>query len=672
MNPLPCTRLCALLTVLFFVLPSSAFAANPFPTFNTTRYLIGASSTRFAIADFNQDGWHDVASLDGKDVVVRLGIGGGKLGDPQRTTLTGFANFVQAGDFNGDGKVDLAVSHSVEKKISIMLGKGDGTFNVTALATSGSPQVLAVGDYNRDGKADFVIELDDPAGSALHFYRGNGDGTFIPSVGISCGSDGVELLSADVNRDGKPDLVQTFGGSVFVYFGNGDGTFIFHQQLVRTDQTNNGGNLGAVLADLNQDAVPDLALAVNAPCGHGCSPYVAVETWMNDGKGNFSRFQVIPPAGTDVLGGPVVGDFDGDHVIDLAYLDFSFEFKLAIARGNGFGGFFRPVLSESYGSAAAAKLAVSDMDNDGLHDIIALTATEGLAVSLNRSATSTCAAPDSYPLQAKICRVANGKTAWSPFVVEGVGNGPTKVARMEVWLDGSKVHQVIGDHLLHTIYAIPGSHRLVIAAYDEFGNKGSSGVIFSVSDGPCIPSGNERTVTVCSAAPDATIFNPLRIRAAVRDSQPVAAIQVYIHSFKVYEAKNVRVIDFSTGLFLGPHPIVVKAWDALGQFAKSYTVTTLTGCPASGPDRAVTICSPVDGQDISLGSFGGSSFIPVFASATGPVHTMQAYVDGVLRESVAGATIELGIGVGSGRHRLTIKAWDKNGSFSKTVFVVAP
>ena len=213
---------------------------------------------------------------------------------------------------------------------------------------------------------------------------------------------------------------------------------------------------------------------------------------------------------------------------------------------------------------------------------------------------------------------------------------------------------------------------LVIAAYDEFGNKGSNGVTFSVVDGPCVPSGSDRTVTICSAAPDATVFNPLRIRAAAQDSRPVAAMQVYIDAFKVYEAKNVRTIDFSTGLSLGPFSITVKAWDALGQFSKSYTVTIQSGCPTTGPDRTVTICSPVDGQDISFGSFRGSSFILVFASATGPAHTMQAYVDGVLRSSVAGRTMELGIGVGSGRHRLTIKAWDKSGSFSKTVFVVAP
>jgi len=648
----------SLSAILLGVLSNSASAANPFPTFDTTRYPIGTSSTRLAIADFNQDGWHDVASLDGKDVVVRLGIGEGKLGNPQRTTLSGFTNFIQAGDFNGDGKSDLIVTHSVEKKISIMLGNGDGTFSVTTRTTPGSPQVLSVGDYDKDKKADFVVEIDDPAGSAIYFYRGNNDGTFSPSAGIPSGSNGVELLTADLNRDSKSDLVQVFGHSIFVYLGNGDGTFTFHAQL----PAGTGRNyLGAVLADLNKDGVPDLALSGGA-----------LEIWMDDGAGNFTQFPNRNPR-AGVFSNPVAADFDGDGALDLAYLDFSTTFKLAIVRGNGFGAYFPAVFSEDYGNAGSATLALRDMDKDGLHDIVGLTPMNGLAVSLNRSTTAACGTPDSYPLQVKICRVANGQNVWSPYVVEGVGNGPTRVVRMEVWLDGKKVDQAIGDRILHTINSAVGSHHVAIAAYDEFGNKGSSDITFRVVNTPCVASGGDRTVTICAAAPDATIFNPLRIQAAVQDSRPVAAMQVYVAATKVYEARNVRSIDFSMGTGLGPFRITVKAWDSLGGFSKSYILNIQSGCPTTGPFRTVTICSPVEEQNLSFGGFGGSSFIPVFASANGPAHTMQAYVDGRLRSSVAGKEIELFIGVTtSGRHRLTIKAWDKTGSFSKTIFVVAP
>jgi len=656
----------SLSAILLSILSHSTSAANPFPTFDTTRYPIGTSSTRMAIADFNQDGLHDVASLDGKDVVIRLGIGEGKLGNLQRTTLSGFTNFIQAGDFNVDGKSDLIVSHSAEKKISIMLGNGDGTFNVTALTTPGSPQVISVGDYNKDKKADFVVEVDDPAGSALYFYRGNNDGTFSSSVGIPSDSNGVELLTADLNRDSKSDLIQISANSISVYFGNGDGTFTFHAQLVPSSIGIN--YLGAVLADINKDGVPDLALSRHSPGGGGG----LLEVWINNGAGNFTQGpDRLPRAG--VFSNPVAADFDGDGALDLAYLDFSSTFKLAIVRGNGGGAFFPAVFSEDYGNSGSATLATRDMDKDGLHDIVGLTPMNGLAVSLDRSATPACAAPDSSPLQVKICRVANGQDVWSPFVVEGVGNGPTNVVRMEVWLDGKKVDQAIGDHILHTIYAVTGSHHVAIAAYDEFGSKGSSGVTFRVVDTPCVAGGGDRTVTICAAAPDATIFNPLRIRAAAQDSRPVAAMQVYVAAIKVFEARNVRRIDFSMGFGLGPFPITVKAWDSLGAFSKSYTVNIRSGCPTTGPLRTVTICSPVEEQNISFGSFGGSSFIPVFASANGPAHTMQAYVDGRLRSSVAGRTIELFIGVTtSGHHRLTIKAWDKTGSFSKTVFVVAP
>lgn len=662
-----------MLAVLASTFCLSAFAADPVPTFVTSKYSIANSPGRTVIAEFNRDGLHDTATPSGTDVSVRLGIGNGQLGTEKRVAVGLNAKLIDAIDFNSDGNTDLVVTGYASQKIAVLLGKGDGTFDLRTITAPGFAGAVVIGDFNKDGKPDFIVEIATLSLSALYFYRGNGDGTFTPSVAVSSDADAVSLLSADLNRDGRADLVEIFeGGAIAVYAGNGNGTFTFKERLFRPGTLPGGGNVGGVLGDFNNDGVPDLAVTVNVNCGEGCSGYTTIESWLNDRAGHFSLYQSIVPV-NEAASSPVVGDFDNDRNIDIAYTDFSYGFKLAIARGTGIGSFRPPVISESY--TVSANMAVSDMDNDGLADIVATTHDSGLSVSLNRTVTPTCAAPTASSIQARICRIANGSTRWSPFVIEAVGNGPTEIARMELWFNNvvlgtsTKVHQVFGDRFLHTVSMPVGSYRVVVAAYDRPGKKGTIAYWVNVKDGPCESGGNDRSVTVCSPGNQATIQNPLRIRAAAQDSRPVTAMQVYIGGVKHYQANNVSKIDFSTGLFLGPQRVTVKAWDALGSFSRTFTVNVISGCPKTGPNRSINICSPVDGQTV----VGG--YVPIFASAVDSLHVdaMEAYVDGVVRHGDKNvSTLEFGTVVTKGTHRITIKAWDAQGSFSKTVYVTYP
>ncbi len=135
---------------------------------------------------------------------------------------------ITQGDFNGDGKLDIAVSNYNANVLEVFLGNGDGTFTPTSqtLTTGAHPNVIAVADFNGDGKPDLAVANGDS--NTVLVFLGNGDGTFTATgQTLTTGDLPFSVVTGDFNGDGKPDLVSTnFGiNTVTVMLGNGDGTF---------------------------------------------------------------------------------------------------------------------------------------------------------------------------------------------------------------------------------------------------------------------------------------------------------------------------------------------------------------------------------------------------------------------------------------------------------------
>jgi hypothetical protein len=273
--------------------------------------------------DFNGDGKIDIAYVSGdlefskgKQIVVMLGDGAGKftLG-PKLTSWSGFT-FLTVGDFNGDGKLDIAAMQG--QNFGIYLGNGDGSFRpfktypVPGVGNKsvGGDDIVAA-DFNGDGKLD-LLTLDQYGDS--YVLLGRGDGTFaypgahISSVGGCETGLKLQQIVSDFNGDGKPDLALCNATQIGILLGNGDGTF---QAPVYYEA---GGNFEIATGDFNSDGTTDIVISQNST-----AQFLFLQ---GNGDGTFQPGQTVTlPVSADGEIGMAVGDFNADGLLDFVLVD---------------------------------------------------------------------------------------------------------------------------------------------------------------------------------------------------------------------------------------------------------------------------------------------------------------------------------------------------------------
>ena len=194
-----------------------------------------------------------------------LGNGDGTFRDapvPVMAVLPG-PECVRLADVNGDGYLDLIVGYDSGNQISVVPGRGDGTFDLPLHFDSGElPWALAVGDLNGDGRPDLVTANYDWRKLSVLLNRSAAAGTpdFAPPIAHEVANDAVGISIADFNGDNRPDIVSANFSSVSVLLGEGDGKF--HSA---TNYFVGGHNAAA--GDFNQDGMPDLVLDLGSRIG---------------------------------------------------------------------------------------------------------------------------------------------------------------------------------------------------------------------------------------------------------------------------------------------------------------------------------------------------------------------------------------------------------------------
>jgi hypothetical protein len=339
------------------------------------------------VADVNGDGKPDLLLTNyGSGVAVLLGNGDGTF--QAAVNYGAGTNFVAVGDVNGDGKPDLVVAGGGEGSVSVLLGNGDGTFQAAVSYGSGGYEAtsVAVADVDGDGKPDLLVAnscagppdaLDIcEEGGSVGVLRGNGDGTFQSAVNYSSGAatfDTMSLAVADVNGDGKPDLLVAndcitdsdyppcTNDTVGVLLGNGDGTF----QAVVSYGAGGSFTHSVAVADVDGDGKPDLVVADECVNSSNCYNGI-VGVLLGNGDGTFQT-ALTYGSGGEYAFSVAVADVNGDGKPDLVLANY--ESGVGVLLGNGDGTFQTALTYGSGGDAGANLVTVADVNGDGKPDI---------------------------------------------------------------------------------------------------------------------------------------------------------------------------------------------------------------------------------------------------------------------------------------------------------------
>jgi dienelactone hydrolase len=399
-------------TALFDVTVNAALmAVGTHSDFATDRQP-NSSPRALATGDFNGDGKLDIAVANEQfSVAILLGNGDGTFGPP---TVYGpgsdLNTSIAAGDFNRDGKLDLVVTSYTAA--SILLGNGDGTFRAGPTYTTGSHLAsVAVGDLNADGKLD--LALADSNSSNVSILLGNGDGTFQTPVSYQAGPGGTTSVAlGDFNADGKLDLAVTDGdgNAVSILLGNGDGTF---RSAVNYATGTDPQSVAA--GDFNADGKLDLAVANSSTT----SPDISI--LLGNGDGTFRN--AVSYAGPGGSTSVAIGDFNADNIPDLAVAAFPVS-QVGIFLGNGDGS-FRPSVNYGTGSYPLS-MTIGDFNRDGKLDMIVAGYGAGVvSVSLQNSSSfaTQLVATSSAPQPVTLSNTTGLTVNISSIVISGGDGG---------------------------------------------------------------------------------------------------------------------------------------------------------------------------------------------------------------------------------------------------------
>jgi hypothetical protein len=286
----------------------------------------GVTANGVVTGDFNGDGRLDLAVLisDGLtcELDIFLGNGGGTFTNPTVTALDGISGGIVVGDFNNDGKMDLAVAEATGSgytgSVAILLGNGDGTFQPpNDFPLPAPPGMMAAVDLSHDGNLDLIVG----AGS-LAVLLGNGNGTFQPYVSYSTSSSTGEFALGDFNGDGWLDVVvpaTAYGQTGFwIFLGAADGTF---ESPVNVTAGGDGVNQ-IVAGDFNGDGKLDVAFTTSI------TQVPTTVVLLGNGDGTFQIQPIVAGASVTSL---ATGDFNGDGKLDLAYIPRSTTISPALA-----------------------------------------------------------------------------------------------------------------------------------------------------------------------------------------------------------------------------------------------------------------------------------------------------------------------------------------------------
>ncbi len=323
------------------------------------------------MSDLNLDGRLDVAvaCFFADTVSILLGRGDGTFEPSFGVPVGNAPSGIVAGDFSGDGLPDLALANLFENSASILVGTGNGSFAPRVnFSVGGEPSAIAAGDLDADGKLDLAVT--NSRSGTVSVLRAVGSGDFEPVGEIDTGSFPTAVVLRDYNEDGLADLAVANYNSQTISILR---SFKAGGFATKQDMPSGGYPSGLAGGDLNGDGHVDLVAANHATR--------VVSVFLGRGDGTFDAPRSFSAG--DFLFGVTIDDLDQDGREDVIVCDAGFN-TISVLLGNGDGS-LRPRVSFPAG-AFSFSAASGDLNGDGAPDVVSANRNDG-TISVFRNLT---------------------------------------------------------------------------------------------------------------------------------------------------------------------------------------------------------------------------------------------------------------------------------------------
>ncbi len=376
-----------------------SFTQATFPVTSSGGFPGSVNGTFIKAADFNNDGWQDLAMVDiGGPLRVLLNTGNGLFAPQQSYQILpvsdGAVN-MDLGDFNEDGNIDIVVSpnnaFAFGVGAGIFYGTSTGTFNPIVFPSAPVCQSIIVGDFNNDNHDDILSTY----GSFGSVLLGDGAGNFTTNA-LPAGTTGINMSILDLNQDGNSDIIHHNSGGVwYSSLGDGNGLLALFTGITT-------GDTYAIAGDLNGDNIPDL---ISKNC---CN--IRVYAGLGDGSFQTTPFAAVVPANNigqilDVKIDDINNDGNNDIIETHRASTGSSRTFVGVFLGDGAGNFGASTLVAASPPATFqdfTQFELADFNNDGKIDIAAMDRGSSIVHILTNSTpfppTITSFTPTSGPI----------------------------------------------------------------------------------------------------------------------------------------------------------------------------------------------------------------------------------------------------------------------------------